>query len=109
MVLVNTARGAIVDTKALINALRNKKIAFYAADVYEREKGLFFKDNSSIGIQDENLRTLLTFPNVLLTPHQAYVTKEALTRIAEITFDNLDSWQEGKPCKNELGYETLVL
>ena len=109
VVLVNTARGAIVDTKALINALRNKKIAFYAADVYEREKGLFFKDNSSIGIQDENLRTLLTFPNVLLTPHQAYVTKEALTRIAEITFDNLDSWQEGKPCKNELGFETLVL
>ncbi|MBD1261057.1 2-hydroxyacid dehydrogenase [Maribacter polysiphoniae] len=109
VVLLNTARGAIVETKALIKAIGTKKIGFYAADVYEKEKGLFFKNNAPHDIKDENLKTLLSFPNVLLTPHQAYVTKEALTRIAEITFDNLDYWEQGKPCPNELGYETLVL
>ncbi|MDE3740829.1 2-hydroxyacid dehydrogenase [Maribacter polysaccharolyticus] len=107
--LLNTARGAVVDTKALINALRDKKLGFYAADVYEKEKGLFFKDNSPNGIKDETLIALLSFPNVLLTPHQAYVTKEALTNIAEITFYNLDCWEQGEPCANELGFETLVL
>lgn len=109
VVLLNTARGAIVETKALIKAIRTKKIGFYAADVYEKEKGLFFKNNASHDIKDENLKTLLSFPNVLLTPHQAYVTVEALTRIAEITFENLDFWEQGKTCPNELGYETLIL
>ncbi|MBD0776726.1 2-hydroxyacid dehydrogenase [Maribacter sp. ANRC-HE7] len=109
VVLLNTARGSIVDTKALIKAIRDKKIGYYAADVYDKEKGLFFKNNDAHDIHDENIKTLLSFPNVLLTPHQAYVTKEALTRIAAITFENLDNWEHGKSCPNELGYETLVL
>lgn len=109
VLLINTARGAIVDTKALIKALDGKKIAGYAADVYEKEKGIFFKDNSAQGIADDPLKTLLAYDNVLITPHQAYVTKEALNNIAEITFENLDSWVKGEPCRNELGYETLVL
>ncbi len=109
VLIINTARGAIVDTKALIMALMGKKIAGYAADVYEKEKGIFFKDNSDQGIMDENLINLLSFENVLITPHQAYVTQEALTNIAEITFDNLDRWVKGETCRNELGYETLVL
>ena len=109
VLLINTARGAIVDTKALIKALMGNRIAGYAADVYEKEKGIFFKDNSDQGIVDENLKTLLTLENVLITPHQAYVTKEALNNIAEITFNNLDCWAKGETCKNELGYETLVL
>jgi len=109
VLLLNTARGAIVDTKALIKALRRKQIAGYAADVYEKEKGIFFMDNSNQGICDDNLKTLLSLENVLITPHQAYVTKEALNNIAEITFNNLDCWAQGETCKNELGYETLVL
>ena len=109
VLLINTARGAIVDTKALIKALRRKQIAGYAADVYEKEKGIFFKDNSDQGIHDDNLITLLSLENVLITPHQAYVTREALNNIAEITFNNLDCWAKGATCKNELGYETLVL
>jgi len=109
VLLLNTARGACVDTKALIKALVTKRIAGYATDVYENEKGIFFKDNSDQGIYDDHLKTLLSLENVLLTPHQAYVTKEALSNIAEITFNNLDCWVKGETCKNELGYETLVL
>ncbi len=109
VLLINTARGAIVDTKALIKALRRNQITGYAADVYEKEKDIFFKDNSDQGIYDDNLKTLLSLENVLITPHQAYVTKEALKNIAEITFNNLDCWAKGETCKNELGYETLVL
>jgi len=109
VLLLNTARGAIVDTRALIKVLKYNKIAGYAADVYEKEKGLFFMDHSEKGIKDENLKALLSFKNVLITPHQAYVTKEALANIATITFDNLDCWEQGIACENELGYETLVL
>ncbi len=109
VLLLNTARGAVVDTKALLVALKNKSIAGYAADVYEKEKGIFFRDNSDSGIPDERLKELLSYENVLMTPHQAYVTQEALKNIAEITFYNLNCWAEGKECKNELGYETLIL
>ncbi|MCK0146668.1 2-hydroxyacid dehydrogenase [Arenibacter sp. F26102] len=105
-ILINTARGALVETKELIIALENKKIGGYCTDVYEKEKGTFFKDNSAKGIKDGQLKKLLSFPNVLLTPHQGFITKEALTNIAEVTFENLNSWEEGKPCKNELGLAT---
>lgn len=108
VIFVNTSRGAVVDTKALISALEEREIGGYCADVYEREKGVFFRDNSKDGIKDEKLKKLLSFPNVLLTPHQAFITKEALTNIAEATFDNMDQWIEKGECKNELGYETLM-
>ncbi|MGY8915862.1 MAG: 2-hydroxyacid dehydrogenase, partial [Flavobacteriales bacterium] len=86
-ILINTARGAVVNTKAMINALEKKKIAGYATDVYEKEKGVFFKDHSKSGdLKDELLKKLLSLDNVLLTPHQAFVTKEALSNIADITF-----------------------
>ena len=107
-ILINTARGAIVKTKDVIHALKKGNLAGYAADVYEGEEGIFFRDNSATGIRDEQLLELLSLPNVLLTPHQAFATREALTRIAETTIHNLDCWQEGKSCKNELGYETFV-
>lgn len=107
VILINTSRGALVDTKELITALKHKKIGGYCTDVYEKEKGIFFKDNSTNGIKDEQLKKLLTFSNVLLTPHQAFVTKEALQHIADITFYNITSWVEGKIGENELGLEMM--
>ncbi|MEZ4970611.1 MAG: 2-hydroxyacid dehydrogenase [Flavobacteriaceae bacterium] len=105
--VVNTARGALVETKELINALEKKAIGGYCTDVYEKEIGSFFKDNSTEGIKDGQLIKLLSFPNVLLTPHQGFITKEALTNIAEVTFENLNLWEEGSSSKNELGLETI--
>ncbi len=106
-ILINTARGSIVDTKALIQALESKNLGGYCTDVYEKEKGTFFQNN--VGeLGDEMLKKLLSFPNVFLTPHQAFVTVEALTEIARTSFESLNSWEEGTECKNELGYETLI-
>lgn len=107
--LINTARGAVVNTKSLINALEKNEISGYATDVYEKEKGIFFKDHSRSGdIKDELLKQLLSLDKVLLTPHQAFVTKEALANIADITFFNINCWEKGIESKNELGYETLI-
>lgn len=106
-ILINTARGAVVETDALIDALENKHLGGYCTDVYEKEKGTFFRDNSENGITDERLKKLLSFSNVLLTPHQAFVTKEALANIAEITFENINCWADGKTSKNELGLELI--
>ena len=106
-ILINTARGAIVETDALIKSIENKHLGGYCTDVYEKEKGIFFKDNSKNGIKDERLKKLLSFSNVLLTPHQAFVTKEALVSIAKITFENMDCWAEGKTSNNELGLELI--
>ncbi|MEX0290975.1 MAG: 2-hydroxyacid dehydrogenase [Flavobacteriaceae bacterium] len=108
VLLINTARGSVVDTSELIKALEAGKIGGYCADVYQREKGIFFRDNSKTGIADEELKTLISMDNVLLTPHQGFVTKEALTNIAKTTFYNLDCWAKGKVSENELGLELLV-
>ncbi len=107
-ILINTSRGAVVNTKDLITALEDGKIAGYCTDVYEKEKGTFFRDNSKDGMEDEQLKKLLSLPSVLLTPHQGYMTDEALTNIAHTTFENLYCWMEGRKCKNELGYGALV-
>jgi len=106
-IIINTSRGELVDTNALIDALETKEIGGYGTDVYEKEKEIFFKNHSKNGIKDERLKKLLSLPNVLLTPHQAFITKEALTNIAEITFENLDSWSQGQISKNELGMELM--
>jgi D-lactate dehydrogenase len=100
--LINTARGAIVNTDDLIHALEHKKIAAYGMDVYENEKGIFFKDLSHNIPDDDNLLKLIAMPNVLVTGHQAFLTNEALSNIAETTIYNLDCWENNKLNDNEL-------
>ncbi|WP_158976619.1 2-hydroxyacid dehydrogenase [Cellulophaga sp. L1A9] len=102
VVIVNTARGAHVNTVAIIEALEIKQIAGYCTDVYEKEAGTFFKDFSEIGIKDKVLKKLLSLPNVLLTPHQGYMTVEAVENIAEMTFNTLNSWNENRESRHEL-------
>ena len=100
--LINTARGAIVNTDDLIMALDHKKIAAYGMDVYENEKGIYFKDLSHDIPDDDALIKLIAMPNVLVTGHQAFLTNEALTNIAETTIYNLDCWENDKINDNEL-------
>ncbi len=100
--LINTSRGACVNTPAVIEALQTGQIESYGADVYENERGIFFYDFSNKDLQDNILKKLLTFPNVLLTPHQAFATNEALTNIAATTFYNFDCWNKKICSINEI-------
>lgn len=102
VIIVNTARGAHVNTEDIIMAIENKQIAGYCTDVYEKEAGTFFKAFSLEEIKDKTLIKLLSLPNVLLTPHQGYMTNEALQSIADLTFNNLNSWSDNQVCNNEL-------
>jgi D-lactate dehydrogenase len=87
--IINTSRGGLVQTHDVINSLKNHKIANLGIDVYEQEDKLFFKDLSEMIIQDDNIQRLMSFPNVLVTGHQAFFTEEALSQIAEITLDSV--------------------
>lgn len=87
--LINTSRGRLIDTTALLEALRHGQFSGVALDVYEEEEGIFFEDHSESLELDEELTTLLTFPNVLITSHQAFLTHEALTQIAQVTSENI--------------------
>ena len=91
VVLINTSRGGLVDTKALIKNLKEKKILAAGLDVYEEEENLFFDDHSQDVLQDDDLARLMTFPNVLITSHQAFLTHEALSNIAQTTFESINS------------------
>ena len=85
-IIINTSRGALIDTSALIDALRSGQIGGAALDVYEEEADYFFEDHSNEVIQDDQLALLLSFRNVIVTSHQAFFTHEALQKIAEVTF-----------------------
>lgn len=98
--LVNTSRGALVDTAAVIQALKTRRLGQLAIDVYEQEGALFFQDRSDEIIDDDLFQRLLTFPNVLVTGHQGFFTVEALREIASVTLANLADWQAGRPCAN---------
>ncbi|KUF38617.1 2-hydroxyacid dehydrogenase [Myroides marinus] len=89
VMLINTSRGKLIDTHAIIQGLRNKKIGALGIDVYEQEEKVFFRDLSGTILEDERLQLLTSFPNVLVTAHQAFFTDEALTQIAFVTLDNL--------------------
>lgn len=101
--LVNTSRGALVDTEALIEGLKNKKFGGVGLDVYEEEEGLFFEDKSADIMQDENLARLMTFPNVLVTSHMGFFTVEAMQAIAKVTLENAYAVKHGLPLTNLVG------
>jgi D-lactate dehydrogenase len=96
-ILLNVSRGALIDTTALIEALKSGQLGGVALDVYEEEEGIFFEDLSGQVLQDDELARLLTFPNVLITSHQAFLTHEALSNIAQTTVANLHALAGGKP------------
>ncbi|HJZ66511.1 MAG TPA: 2-hydroxyacid dehydrogenase [Blastocatellia bacterium] len=96
-ILINVSRGALIDTKALIEALKCGRLGGVGLDVYEEEEGVFFEDLSGQILHDDELARLLTFPNVLITAHQAFLTREALSEIARVTVENLVAFAEGKP------------
>jgi len=100
LTIVNTSRGALIDTPALIAALKSRKLGGVALDVYEQEGDLFFRDLSGEIMQDDVFARLLTFPNVLVTGHQAFLTEEALDAIAEATLANISAAEAGRPLQN---------
>jgi len=101
-VLINTGRGALIDAKALVQALKKGHLGAAGLDVYEEEDGVFFYDLSEKGVQDDTLARLLTFPNVLITSHQAFLTHEALEQIAETTVRNVSRFEAGGELENEV-------
>lgn len=101
-VIINTGRGALIDTHALVKALKKRTIGGAALDVYEEESRYFFADWSADVIKDDMLARLLTFPNVIITGHQAFLTKNALKAIADTTLQNIVDFTEGKELKNEV-------
>jgi D-lactate dehydrogenase len=102
VMLINTSRGALVDTQAVIAGLKSSKIGYLGLDVYEEEAELFFRDLSDQIIQDDQFTRLLTFPNVLVTAHQAFFTRNAMEQIARVTLANLNCFQRGEQCENEV-------
>ncbi|MDC0937001.1 2-hydroxyacid dehydrogenase [Pirellulales bacterium] len=95
VMLINTSRGPLVDSQAVIDGLKSGQIGAMALDVYEEEADVFFEDLSNEVLQDDTLARLLTFPNVLITSHQAFFTREAMANIAETTLDNISRFESG--------------
>lgn len=106
--LVNTSRGALIDTDALIDGLLQKKFGGVGLDVYEEEEGIFYEDRSGEIIQDENLARLVTFPNVLITSHMGFFTSEAMQAIATETLENAYALENGLPLVNRVGVEAVM-
>lgn len=101
VMLINTSRGALIDTKAVIEGLKNERIGYLGLDVYEEEGDLFFEDLSNQIIQDDVFARLLMFPNVIVTGHQAFFTHNAVQKIAETTLSNITDYEKGN-CQNIL-------
>lgn len=106
VIIINTSRGMLIDTKALLEAIKSRKIAAACLDVYEEESDIFFEDKSNHILDDEVLRDLISMPNVIVTSHQAFLTQEALENIALTTIDNIHSFYSDAPNKdNEVCYK----
>ncbi len=102
LMLINTSRGALIDAKAVIKALKSGQVGYLGLDVYEEEADLFFEDLSNRVIQDDIFTRLLSFPNALITGHQAFFTRNALQNIADITLQNITDFEKQKPLVNEV-------
>ena len=102
MMLINTSRGPLINTIDTIEALKSGKLGYLGIDVYEQEEQLFFKDLSESVIKDDVIARLISFPNVLITAHQGFLTKEALQQIAEVTIQNIKDYKAGSDTQNQL-------
>lgn len=102
VMLINTSRGALIDTPAVIAGLKSEQIGYLGLDVYEEEEDLFFRDQSTAIIRDDVFTRLLTFPNVVVTAHQAFFTREALEKISEVTLSNITAFEKGQALVNEV-------
>ena len=105
--LINTSRGGLVDSGALLEALREGKVGAAGLDVYEEESEWFYEDRSDVTLQNKTLSLLVSLPNVIVTSHQAFLTKEALANIAQTTLANLDAYFADAPLENEICYRCL--
>jgi D-lactate dehydrogenase len=105
VMLINTSRGGLINTRDVIEALKHEKIGYLGIDVYEQEEKLFFEDFSETILKDDLIGRLLTFPNVLITSHQGFLTQEALDQISKVTLENLQCFVDNKACKNEVKAE----
>ena len=106
-IIVNTSRGALIDSEDLVEALKKEMIAGAALDVYEEESEFFFENYSDKVIKDDILARLISMPNVLITSHQAYFTHEALLKIAETTYENLQAFFNEEFLENEVCYKCI--
>ena len=101
-IVINTSRGALIDSNALLEALKDRKIGGAALDVYEEEAGVFYQDQSSEGIEDDTLARLISMPNVIITSHQGYLTDDALAAISATTMENIKAFEEGRELVNQV-------
>lgn len=108
VMLINTSRGGLIDTQAVIEALKSGQVGYLGLDVYEEEADLFFEDLSDRVIMDDVFTRLLTFPNVLITGHQAFFTENALRGIAETTINNITAFEHGEPLTNRVTAKRMV-
>ncbi|MDW7691017.1 2-hydroxyacid dehydrogenase [Flammeovirgaceae bacterium SG7u.111] len=102
VMIINTSRGALINTKDIITALKKRKIGYLGIDVYEQEENLFFEDLSERIIEDDLILRLISFPNVLITSHQAFLTDEALFQIAQTVMSNIENFEKGEELRNEV-------
>ena len=104
--LINTSRGALVDSDALLDGIKSRKVGAACLDVYEEESDVFFEDNSGHIMEDDTLARLISMPNVIVTSHQAFLTEEALSNIAEVTVKNIAEFFTLGNCENRVCYDS---
>ena len=109
IVIINTSRGALIDSEALVEVLKARKVGTACLDVYEEESNVFFHDYSNHIVNDDTVTRLISMPNVIVTSHQAFLTNEALTNIADTTLNNFREFFEKDTCTNEICYKCANL